>query len=71
MQQIREWNVSRFYKFTCFKQEIYRPGTAKSDASNLCTAVGGDQHKEFRGNTSFLRSKGPRGGIRIAIVFPY
>ena len=32
-------------------------------ASNLCTAVGGDQNKEF--NASFLREKGPRGGIRI------
>ena len=31
-------------------QEKYRPGTAISDASNLCTAVGGDQNKEFRGN---------------------
>ena len=46
-------------------QEIHRPGTAISDASNLCTAVGGDQNKKFRGNTSFLREKGPRGGIRI------
>jgi len=46
-------------------QEIYRPGTAISLASNLCTAVGGDQNKEFRGNVSFLREKGPRGGIRI------
>ena len=36
-----------------------------SDASNLCTAVGVDQNKEFRGNASFLREKGPRGGIRI------
>jgi len=42
-------------------QEIYRTGTAISDASNLCTAVGGDQNKEFRGNSSFLREKGPRG----------
>ena len=25
-------------------KEIYRPGTAISDASNLSTAVGGDQH---------------------------
>ena len=33
-------------------QEIYRPGTAISDASNLCTAVGGDQNKEFKGNAS-------------------
>ena len=46
-------------------QELYRTGTAISDASNLCTAVGGDQNKEFRGNASFLREKGPRGGIRI------
>ena len=36
-------------------QEIYRPGTAISDASNLCTAVGGDQNKEIRGNASFVR----------------
>ena len=36
-------------------QEIYRPGTAISDASNLCTAVGGDQNKEFRGKTSIMR----------------
>ena len=35
-------------------QEIYRPGTAISDASNLCTAVGGDQNKEFRGKTSIM-----------------
>ena len=39
-------------------QEIYRPGTAISDASNLCTAVGGDQNKEFKGNASFVRRKG-------------
>ena len=39
-------------------QEIYRPGTAISDASNLCAAVVGDQNKEFRGNSSFLREKG-------------
>ena len=31
-------------------QEIYRPGTAISDGSNLCTGVGGNQNKEFRGN---------------------
>jgi len=48
-----------------FIAKIYRPGTALSDATNLCTAVGGDQNKEFRGNASFLREKGPRGGIRI------
>jgi len=30
--------------------------------------VGGDQNKEFRGSASFLREKGPRGGIRIAIA---
>ena len=46
------------------QQEIYRPGTAISHASK-CTAVGGDQNKEFRGNASFLREKGPRSGIRI------
>ena len=39
-------------------QEIYRPGTAISDASNLCTAVGGDQNKEIRGNASFVRGEG-------------
>ena len=52
-------------------QEICRPGNAISAASNMCTAVGGDQNKELRGNASFLREKGPRGGIRIyiAIVF--
>ena len=36
-------------------QEIYRPGTAISNASNLCTAVGGDQNKEYRGKTSIMR----------------
>ena len=46
-------------------QEIYRPGTTISDASNLFTVVGGDQNKAFRGNASFLREKGSRGGIRI------
>jgi len=25
--------------------------------------VGGDQNKEFRGNASFLRENGPRGGM--------
>ena len=39
-------------------QEIYRPGTAISDASNVCTAVGGDQNKEFRGKTSIMRGAG-------------
>ena len=38
---------------------------AISDASNLCTAVGEDQNKEFRGNASFLREEGPGGGIKI------
>ena len=46
-------------------QEIYRQGTAIFHALNLCTAVGGDQNKEVRGNASFLREKGPRGGIKI------
>ena len=27
---------------------LYRPGTAISNVSNLCTAEGGDQNKEFR-----------------------
>ena len=40
------------------EQEIYRPGPAISHAANLCTAVGGDQNKEFRGKASFLREKG-------------
>ena len=48
-----------------FLQETYRAGTAISDASNPCTAVGGDQNKEFRGSASFLIEKGPRGGIKI------
>ena len=53
-------------------QEIFRPGNAISHASNLCTAVGGDQNKELRDNASFLREKGPRGEIKyFAIVFPY
>ena len=53
-------------------QEIYRTGTAISDASNLCTAVGGDQNKKFRGNALFLREKGPRGVIRLYCycIFP-
>ena len=51
--------------YDCKKQEIYRPGTAISHASNLCTAVGGYQSKELWGSASFLREKGPRGGIRI------
>ena len=46
-------------------QEMYRPGIAISDASNLCTAVGRDKNKEFRGNASFLKGKCPKGGIRI------
>ena len=45
-------------------------GTAISCASNLCTAVGRDQNKEFRDNASFMKEKGPRVGIKyIAIVF--
>jgi len=43
-----------------FILEIYRPGTAISHASNRCTAVGGDQNKEFRGNASFLRERAQR-----------
>ena len=55
-------------------QEIYRPGTAISDALNLRTPVGGDQNKEFRGNASFLREKGPRGAWnknKLLLYFPY
>ena len=40
------------------RQEIYRPGTAISNASNLCTAVGGDENKEFRCKTSIMRGGG-------------
>ena len=58
-----------------FNQEIYRPGTALYDASNLCTAVGGDQNKEFRGNASFLtfEGKGPKGWNKniLLLYFPY
>jgi len=48
-------------------QEIYRPGTAISDASNLYCSGSGRRSKqlEFMGNASFLREKGSRGGIRI------
>ena len=42
-----------------------RPGTTISHVSNLCTGVGGDQKKEFRGTALFLREKGLRGGIKI------
>ena len=55
-------------------QEIYSPGTAISDVSNQCTAVGGDQNKEFRGNASFLRVKSPKGGWnknKLLLYFPY
>ena len=38
---------------------IFHSKVFSSDASNLCTAVGGDQNKEFRGKTSIMR-----GGIR-------
>ena len=41
-------------------QEIYRPGTDISDASNQFTAVGGDQNKEFRDSASFLRERAQR-----------
>ena len=50
------------------EQEIYRPGTAISNASNLCTAVGGDQNKEFRGKTSIMRCGGGGEIKYIAIV---
>ena len=40
--------------FVIANQEIFRPGTAIFDASNQCTAVGGDQNKEFWGKTSIM-----------------
>ena len=52
-----------FVGFFSRNQEIYRPGTTKSDASNLCTAVGGDQNKKFRGNA--FEVKGPKGWSKI------
>ena len=48
--------------FSSFVQEIYRPGTSISNASNLCTAVGGDHNKEFRGKTSIMRGGGGNKG---------
>ena len=50
-------------------QEIYRPGTAISNASNLCTAVGGDQNKEFRGKTSII-GKGDNKIFRFTLRKP-
>ena len=50
--------VSQGFLSDSLNQEIYRPGTAISDASNPCTAVGGDQNKEIRGNASFVRGEG-------------
>ena len=61
-----------FFGYKCRWAHVYNPLLRPcerlpqlSDLSNLCTAVGGDQNKEFRGVLSFLREKGPRGGIRI------
>ena len=45
------------------KKYIDSSGTAISDASNLCTVGGGDQNREFRGNSSFLRDKAPGQGV--------
>ena len=44
-----------------------------SHASNLCTAVGGDQDKEFRGNASFFEGKEPKGWNKniLLFYFPY
>ena len=49
---IRTANIFKQFKRTAnicknviLTQEIYRPGTAISHASDLCTAVGGDQNK--------------------------
>ena len=50
-------------------QEIYRPGTAISHASNLCTAVGGDQNKELTGNASFLREKAQGWNNNISLLY--
>jgi len=33
--------------------------------------VGGDQNKEFKGNASFLREKGPRDGIKILLYIVF
>ena len=42
------------------KERNIWPGTAISDAPNLCTAVGGDQNKEFKAMHHFWgkRSQG-------------
>ena len=56
---------SEYRNMTAKKYIDQEPPRCECNASNLCTAVGGDQNKEFRGNASFLREKGQRGGIRI------
>jgi len=43
-------------------------GTAISCASNLCTAVGRDQNKEFRGNASFLRERAQKGWNKNVMI---
>ena len=48
-----------FFGYKCRWAHVYNPLLLRlpqvSNLSNLCTAVGGDQNKEFRGNISFLR----------------
>ena len=48
---------------------MYRPGTAISHASNLCTAVGRDQNKEL----IIFEGKGPKGWNKnlLLLYFPY
>ena len=58
--QNTEYRIQDTYRLN---HEIYRPGTAISDASNLCTAMGGDQNKEFRGKTSIMWEGGYLGFI--------
>jgi len=59
------WSNASIFEYALWKAKHALLMCLISDASNLCTAVGGDQNKEFRGNISFLREKDPRGGIRI------
>ena len=42
-------------------QEMYRPGIAISDVSNLCTG----SKQRIQGQSIIFEGNGPRGGIRI------
>ena len=53
--------VREFPSYDRTNKETYRPRTATSHTSNLCTVVGGDQNKEFRGNCIIFEGKGPKG----------